>query len=213
MPLALPCNNLYKTDLRIQMMQRRGAIEMSITTVVVLVLGMTMLILGLGLVRGIFGTATDSVDQIDQKVKSEIAQLFSDDQQDVVILLGKDKTAAIKASDKPFGIVVGARTPDGAAATAGRLKLQLTLDDSSTKYCLAVLGKAKTEGVFVPRFGQDLEFDEFDGANAFFKIQVQIPEGTKECSQKILVDVKDTTTGQPLGRNSFIINIVKPGLF
>lgn len=195
------------------MMQQRGAIEMSITTVVVLVLGMTMLILGLGLVRGIFGTATDSVDQIDQKVKSEIAQLFSDDQQDVVILLGKDKTASVKANDKPFGIVIGARTPDGASATAGRLKLQLTLDDSSTKYCLVKLGKTKTEALFTPQFGKDLEFDEFDAANAFFKIQLQVPDGTIECSQKVLVDIKDTTTGQPLGRNSFIINVVKPGLF
>ena len=194
-------------------MQQRGAIEMSITTVVVLVLGMTMLILGLGLVRGIFSTATESVDSIDEKVQSEIAQLFSDDKQDVAVFLGGDRTAKVKANGENFGVAIGARTPDGATAIAGRLKFQLTLDDSSTKYCLTVLGKTQTEALFITRFGQELEFDRRTGANAFSIISLNVPKGTKECLQKVLLDVKDTTTGQSLGGNSFIINIVKPGLF
>lgn len=200
-------------EIRRERMQRRGAIEMSITTVVVLVLGMTMLILGLGLVRGIFSTATSSVDSIDQKVKSEISQLFSDDKQDVSILLGKDRTAQVKADNTKFGIAIGARTPDGGSAANDRLLFQLSLDSSSTKNCLATLGKTKTEALFLVTFNKDLTFDQAEGANAFNILQLQVPKGTLECSQKVIVDVKDTTTNQPLGRNSFIINVVKPGLF
>ena len=194
-------------------MQRRGAIEMSITTVVVLVLGMTMLILGLGLVRGIFSTATESVDDIDEKVKSEIAQLFSDDKQDVAVFLGGDRTAKVKANGEKFGIAIGARTPDGAPAGNDRLTFKLTLDDASAKYCLTVLGRTQTEALFLERFGQEQKFDRIVDANAFAIISLNIPKGTRECSQKVIVDVTDTTTNQPLGINSFIINIIKPGLF
>ena len=57
---------------------KKAAIELSIGTVVIIVLAMSMLILGLVLIRNIFTGATESVDQINDNVRSEIIKLFQE---------------------------------------------------------------------------------------------------------------------------------------
>ena len=56
---------------------KKGAIELSIGTIVIVVLAMSMLILGLVLVRTIFAGATYNVQQMNDKVKDQINQLFN----------------------------------------------------------------------------------------------------------------------------------------
>lgn len=63
---------------------KRGAIELSIGTVVIIVLAMTMLILGLVLVRTIFSGATTSVDNINSQVQNEINKIFGEDKKLVI---------------------------------------------------------------------------------------------------------------------------------
>jgi hypothetical protein len=65
---------------------KRAAMEMSVGTIVTIVLLMTVLILGLVLVRSIFTSATYNVDTIDQKIRGEINKLFSEDQKIVIYL-------------------------------------------------------------------------------------------------------------------------------
>ena len=61
------------------MKNKKAAIELSIGTVVIIVLAMTMLIMGVVLVRNIFSGATSSVDTLNDKVKGEITSLFSEE--------------------------------------------------------------------------------------------------------------------------------------
>ncbi len=65
---------------------KKGALELSIGTVVILVLGMSMLILGLILVRTIFTGATYNINTINDKVKEEIGNLFGQEGKSVVYL-------------------------------------------------------------------------------------------------------------------------------
>ena len=58
---------------------KKAALELSIGTVVVLVIGMAMLILGLVLVRTIFTGAKYNVDQINKNVEAEINKLFDEE--------------------------------------------------------------------------------------------------------------------------------------
>jgi len=60
--------------------------EMSVGTIVTIVLLMTVLILGLYLVRTIFSSATTSIDGIDSAVKGEIQKLFSEDKTRKVVI-------------------------------------------------------------------------------------------------------------------------------
>ena len=56
---------------------KKGAIELSIGTIVIVVLAMSMLILGLMLVRSIFSGSTDAVESINKAVVDQINQIFT----------------------------------------------------------------------------------------------------------------------------------------
>ncbi len=68
---------------------KSGAIELSIGTIVVVVLAMTMLILGLVLIKGIFDTSTNAVSEIDKQLKGQLAKLFGEDKRVVVYPTGR----------------------------------------------------------------------------------------------------------------------------
>ncbi|MBS3108823.1 hypothetical protein J4409_03035 [Candidatus Woesearchaeota archaeon] len=58
------------------MKSKRGAIELSITTIIVIVIGITILILGLGFVSGTFGKITIISDKIFETTESQIDKLL-----------------------------------------------------------------------------------------------------------------------------------------
>ncbi len=196
------------------MVNKKAAVELSIGTIVIIVLAMTMLILGLVLVRNIFTGATDSVDELNDKIRNEITQLFTDEENDIVIRLGSEQTARIKQGTENFGIPIGARTPDGSTAgSRSRLQYKLTLDEATSNNCVKILGKKQTESLFKTRLNTFNSFDEYEGSDLYVLVEVSIPKGTAVCSQKVLVDVTDTETKQDVGGSFFKIDIVKSGLF
>lgn len=61
------------------MKNKKAAMEMSIGTIVVIVLAMSMLILGIVLVRNIFSSGTSAVDASHEQVMNQISQMFGND--------------------------------------------------------------------------------------------------------------------------------------
>ncbi len=196
-------------------MNIRAALELSIGTIVVIVIGMAMLALGLILVQNIFSGATSSVDDLNQGVKDRIKGLFNDDNDNLVILLSEGRAAKIKANGENFGIVIGARTPDGSAVGGNsRLQYILELDKDTKTNCYNSLGERATNDLFLTNVGTYNNFGEFEGANAFARIQINIPEGTTSCTQTVYVKVKDTQGSQESYSGDFFdIEIAKPGIF
>lgn len=192
-------------------MRKKAAIELSMGTIVVLVIAMIMLVMGIVLVRTIFVGATASVNELNEKVKGEITKLFSEESSQLVVKLGSDRTARINADTEDFGIAIGARTKDGSTVDPAKLKYKLSLDESSPNNCYKELGGKATESLFGQMLDVPLEFDRFEGDTAFAIVQISIPKGTPLCSQKVYVDVTDS--GQPLGREMFIVKIIRKGLF
>ncbi|MFH1358450.1 MAG: hypothetical protein ABIH37_01015 [archaeon] len=80
---------------------KKAALELSIGTIVILVIAMSMLILGLILVRTIFTGAKYNVETMNKKVEAEINKLFVEDQKAVVYLPNREAT--IKQGDT-FGV-------------------------------------------------------------------------------------------------------------
>jgi hypothetical protein len=192
---------------------KKGALELSIGTIVILVIAMTMLILGLTLVRSIFGGATDSVEELGSKVQNEITNLFVDDSKNVVVKLGSDKTARIKAGTNNFGVGIGARTNEGELVqNRNHLKYRLELDTGSNN-CVSKLGKDDVSEMFSQNLEMEISFNEFDADTAFARILISIPEGTPVCSQTVFVDVIDTFKGVSVGGSSFSFEILKRGIF
>ncbi|MBI3334712.1 hypothetical protein HYZ97_04445 [Candidatus Pacearchaeota archaeon] len=192
---------------------KKGALELSIGTVVILVLGMSMLILGLILVRTIFTGATSSVDDLNDKVTNALASLFAEEGEDVVVRLGPDQTAKVKPDSGDFGVAIGARTLDGSPTTRERLKYTLKIEEGIGQNCVKQIGKAQTISMFKTALDQPLSFDKFDGSTAFARVIINVPKGTATCTQKVFIDVRDTQTNQDVGGNFFILEVLKEGLF
>ena len=65
---------------------KTGALELSIGTIVIIVLAMSMLILGMVLVRNIFSGSSENILQMNDKVKDQINRLFVEDKKPVIYL-------------------------------------------------------------------------------------------------------------------------------
>lgn len=87
-------------------MNKKAAMEMSVGTIVTIVLLVTVLILGLVLVRQIFGSGKDSIDQIDQAIQSEITKLFADENKKVVIYPASREISVKKGDSGGFGFSI-----------------------------------------------------------------------------------------------------------
>jgi len=192
------------------MNSKRGAMELSMSTIVIVVLSMALLVGGLALIRTIVFGADESVDTINEKVMGELNGLFSENKR-IVVKLGSTNIAKIKADNEMFGIVIAASTLSGDLANSDNIKYKLSLDQSARQNCITEIGQTDTEELFLQKFNTELAFDSFDGSRAAALIQVQIPEGTSLCTQKISFDVYEN--GQNNGRGSFTISIEDKGLF
>ena len=89
------------------MKTKKAAMEMSMGTIVTIVLLMSVLILGLVMIRTIFRTSTDNINAIDQKVKDQINTIFSEDDQARMVIY-PSRTLKIKKgnSESGFGISI-----------------------------------------------------------------------------------------------------------
>ena len=97
-------------------MKRRGAMELSVGTIVVLVLAMTMLIMGIVLVRGIFKGAKYNIDILDQKVRGEINKLFTEESS-LIIYLANNLAEAEQGES--FGAAFGFKNLETGTTQAG----------------------------------------------------------------------------------------------
>lgn len=67
------------------MKSKGGAIEMSMGTMVIIVLSMIVLVLGIFFIQKIFSAGTNAIDEIDSKVQTEINSLFAQEGKKLVI--------------------------------------------------------------------------------------------------------------------------------
>jgi len=81
---------------------KKAQMQMSVGTIVTIVLLMTVLILGLVLVRTIFKGATGSVNNINQAVKNQINKLFAEDSSRKIVIYPSTRIFTIKKGNKDY---------------------------------------------------------------------------------------------------------------
>jgi hypothetical protein len=194
------------------MVNKQGALELSIGTIVVIVIGMSMLVLGLVLVRTIFTGSQESVESINEGVMQEIVNLFADEQGDLLVKLGSTNTAKIKPGDR-FNVAIGARDPDGREVNRESLQYKVSFEDDSDDNCLSVLGEERTKSLFKTRVEEWHNFGRFSGSTAAELIEINVPEGTAICTQKVNVDLRTKDGERVVGGDFFILEIDKAGIF
>jgi hypothetical protein len=109
--------------------KKRGAIELSIGTIVIIVLAVSMLILGVVLIRTIFSSGIDSVKQIDSGVKNSINKLFSEDNTRRLILFPDSGIIRLEQGSTGEGFAISIRNTD-TGAKPSRFGYQIGLEDS-----------------------------------------------------------------------------------
>jgi hypothetical protein len=162
---------------------KRAAMEMSVGTIVTIVLLMAVLVLGLVLVRTIFTSSIENVKAIDENIKSQIQVLFAEDSSKKVVIYPADRGIKVKKGDSggfAFSIRnIGFETGTfeyqvSAVEIAHTCQMSLAQADS-----LIILGRS---GSFQIPSGDILEFP--------VHVNFEIPEEAPLCSINYGLDVK-----------------------
>lgn len=202
---------------------KKAAFEMSMSTIIIIVLSVVFLILGLVLLRSIFGTATSSLQITDDKLKTQLATLFADENSPTFIK-PEDGILKIRSGTANFVFVLGGRSKAGIDVKRGDLQYRLLIDKEAPGNCYKLLSnnEAKIKSWFP---GSKIAANEEDqtmnpltiypGDLASEKIQISIPSGTPLCTQKVyydIIDKTDPTLSQPIGGGSFMIEVLRKAI-
>jgi len=88
-----------------------GAMEMSVGTIVTIVLLMSVLVLGIFLVQKIFKTGTSAIDEVDKQIQTQINQLFAEEGNKLVIF-PSSREVSVKKGDAPKGFAFSVENKD-----------------------------------------------------------------------------------------------------
>jgi len=163
---------------------KKAALELSMTTIVVLVLAMSMLILGLVLVKTIFSGAKYNVEQMNQKVEDEIGKLFTEDKRIVVYLA--DNKAEIQQGDN-YGVAFGIKNQMRGVQEGSKFKYEVTMAENDCKI-------KEKEAMSWIRLGKEGQITLAPGQNKVWLIRFEIPETSPLCMVRYNIEIKADST-------------------
>ena len=204
-------------------MNKKAAIEMSMSTIITIVFAVVFLILGLTFIRNIYGFATSTTDSIDEKMKTQLSSLFADEDQPIFIK-PEDGQLKVRAGTTNFGFIIGARTKTGNDVTK-RSDIQYRLVLDKTSQCMTVnkIAESRIKSWFVSSKVASGESDltynsvsDYKFDQGFVRVQIDLPSGTQTCSQLVYYDFIDksdnSSVGLPIGGGSFNIEVLRKSL-
>lgn len=178
---------------------KKAALELSIGTIVVIVIAMSMLILGLVLVRTIFTGAKYNVDQLNKNVEAEINKLFNERGGKTYVYLPNNQADVKKGQS--FGIAFGIKNTAEAEVEAGEFTYEIKAA-SVQKGCPLTLAQADNFLIL----GDTGSLEILAGTDPRFRlVKFLAPETAPLCEMQYdLIVEKD---GQPYDTNFFNVKI------
>ncbi len=82
---------------------KKGAMEMSVGTIVTIVLLMTVLVLGIFFVQKIFSSSNSAIDTVNNQVQNQINQLFSDGSAKIALYPTSGQVTVKRGASPPQG--------------------------------------------------------------------------------------------------------------
>ena len=185
---------------KIKRKNKKAALELSIGTIVILVLAMSMLILGLILIRAIFTGAKYNVETMNKKVEAEINKLFVEDQRAVLYL--PNRIAEVKQGDE-FGLGFGINN----VIATQKFRWQVTVaDDNIRRKC----GVSEREAEAWITTGGTGSVEVASGQKYTDIVRFNIPEGSvsdiSTCIIRYKLEIKKED-GTPFTTEPFDIDI------
>ena len=124
--------------------KKRGAMEMSVGTIVTIVLLMAVLVLGIFLVQRIFKSATGAVDSIDNEVQSEIQKLFAEEGAALAVY-PTARQITLKKGDDPKGFAFSVKNVDNSEEADFSYVTVANDQDPSFEKCGSSFTKSQAE--------------------------------------------------------------------
>lgn len=167
------------------MRTKKAAMEMSVGTIVTIVLLMSVLVLGLFLIRGIFSSAKGAMDLTDQELQAEIKKLFAEDSK--LAIYPTSKTVKIKVgNDDAIGIGIkniatNVNSETSFSYTTVVVENNCGLTKEQVEKWIS-LGKSESD---IP-----IPISEIVSG----RVTISIPEGTPNCLARFRVNVQRGST-------------------
>lgn len=183
---------------------RLAAMEMSVGTIVTIVLLMTVLILGLVLVRTIFSSATNAVDLTNAQLTDQINKLFSQDKK-MVIYPGTSEIDMKRGEQSAIGIGIKNRL-EGSAGVSPKFDYSVSVnaEDNSDIQTRCGISVDTVQGWIQGSSGANIDFPTGEDIQVE-KVLFNIPATAPLCSAKVRVEV--TTGGGNYATDSFFMTI------
>lgn len=187
-------------DYKKMVKSRKAAMELSIGTIVIIVLAMSMLILGLVLIRTIFTGAKYNIDTINDKVRDEINKLFVENKK-IVIYLANQKADIEQGKD--WGVAFGIKNL--ITGTPEASKFSYDVEVSNPNEIKTNCGVGEKEVLSWIKAGQSGSIQIAPGETYLSIIRFQIPEASPLCIIRYNINVK--SDGEFYTADSFDINV------
>jgi hypothetical protein len=168
---------------------KNGAIELSIGTVVIVVLAMTMLILGLILVKNIFSGTTNIIDIANAQTLNEINKLFGEDKKTVVypsVSVIEVKQGAKNGNGNGFALGISNKL-SGASARNALFSYNVVPVSDVEKDC--GISKDKIMELFVAGSNREENIPIATGSPVVRAVLFETNEGDPLCTVKFRADI------------------------
>lgn len=161
---------------------KKAAMEMSIGTLVTIVLLMAVLILGVFLVQKIFSGSSDAVDTINNEVINQINSAFSDSSSKLAVV-PPSREVDLKKGEDPKGFAFSVINDEVESA---QFTYQVIATDVSR--CGSTMSEAKAESYLLPKEGQFSlgPSGQLDPPRLF---KFEIPESAPSCTMIYQIEI------------------------
>jgi hypothetical protein len=171
---------------------KHGAIELSVGTIVVVVLAMSMLILGLFLIRGIFSTSQNAVTQVDSQLKSQLSKMFGEEKK---LVIYPDTGTVDVRQGKIEGFAIGIKNLGGVARDA-KFSYEVSIPTGNTvRQDCGGVSETDIMSLVSAGSGSESDIGIASGDAAYRVVLFDTNTGDPLCTVKFKVDVK--VNGQP----------------
>lgn len=161
--------------------------ELSMSTIVILVLAMSMLILGLVLIKTIFTGAKYNVDTMNTKVQNEINKLFVEDDP-MVVYLANQQLSIKPGEDWGVAFAVKNLLENDMGLHTFEYDVAINMDSADLKSNCGGLTIKEAESYI--ELGKSGSIKLLPGATGYDIIRVNVPTGAPLCSIRYSITIE-----------------------
>lgn len=164
---------------------RKAAMEMSVGTIVTIVLLVTVLILGVVLIKNIFSSAKSVVDLTDQQLRSEVNKLFSEESK--ISIYPSTRLVEIK-QETTDGVGIGIKNLLTGASTDKKFSYTVVVSDSDLQNKCGINSGTAEGWIVTGKSEENIPIPSGDFSAQ--KVLFEIPVGSPLCTIRFRVNVE-----------------------